>query len=108
MSIQIPPETKYIHHDDGTYEMDYSNYPHITRHTRAGKQGKTLYCPHCAHSVHVYHFSWDELVCGWCRQTNKNNPNATEADCEISKSNWLLQAPDWSITPLSTNSLMIE
>jgi len=84
MSIQIPPETKYIHHDDGTYEMD------------------------CAHSVHVYHFSWDELVCGWCRQTNKNNPNATEADCEISKSDWLLQAPDWSITPLSTNSLMIE
>ena len=78
-------ETKYIEYDDCTYGLDYSDYPHVTKHTRAGKNGKTLYCPHCARSVHVYHFSWDALVCVECKRRNAKNPKATDADCEISK-----------------------
>jgi len=92
------PKTKYIKHADGTWEQDYSDYPHITRYTRAGKNGKTLYCPHCAHSIMVYHFSWDALVCVECKEINKYNPKAIDAECEISKSEWLLEAPDWSIS----------
>jgi len=37
-------ETKYIEYDDCTYGLDYSDYPHVTKHTRAGKNGKDLYC----------------------------------------------------------------
>ena len=96
-------ETKYIEYDDCTYGLDYSDYPHVTKHTRAGKNGKDLYCPHCARSVHVYHFSWDALVCVECKRRNANNPKATDADCEISKSEWLLEAPDWSIPLFRTN-----
>jgi len=96
-------ETKYIVFEDCTYGLDYSDYPHVTKHTRAGKNGKDLYCPHCARSVHVYHFSWDALVCGECKRRNEKNPKATDADCEISKSEWLLEAPDWSIPIFRTN-----
>ena len=108
MKLAFPPETKYIYHDDGSYEMDYSDYPHVTRHTRAGKNGKDLYCPHCAHRVHVYHFSWDALVCGGCKRNNKYNPKAMDTDSEIPKSDWLLQAPDWSMTLYNINSMMID
>jgi len=108
MKLQFPPKTIYIEHADGSYEMDYSEYLHVTRHTRAGKNGKDLYCPHCANRVHVYHFSWDALVCGKCKRDNKSNPIATDADCEIPKSDWLLQAPDWSITLYNINSMLIE
>ena len=97
------PETKYIAYENCTYGLDYSEYKHVTRHTRAGKNGKTLYCPHCARSVHVYHFSWDALVCGECKRRNEKNPKATDADYEISKSEWLLAAPDWSIPLFRTN-----
>ena len=96
-------ETKYIEYDDCTYGLDYSDYPHVTKHTRAGKNGKTLYCPHCARSVHVYHFSWDALVCVECKRRNAKNPKAIDADCEIPKSEWLLEAPDWSIPLFRTN-----
>ena len=102
------PETKYIIYDDCTYGLDYSNYKHVTKHTRAGKNGKTLYCPYCAHTVKGYHFAWDALICGECRRRNVHNPKVTDSYSEISKSEWLLEAPDWSITSRSMNRIMAE